>query len=93
MIKNFLYDSHERKHLVDLSISNDYLIFDNIFSSYKVNEKKRFFYYFKNKFFLNFFFKLSNKDVLQYKNLMYMYTFNYYISLNKNYLFQLYYYN
>lgn len=85
IIKNFIDDNNKNKKLTDLSISIDYLVFDDIFSPYKINEKKRFYYFFKNKFFSNFFFKLSKKDSLKYKSLAYFYRLNYYILLHNNY--------
>lgn len=63
------------------------MIFDNIFFDYNINDKKRFFYLYKGKFLLNFFFKLSKKEKLEFKRLDFLYLLNYYLLLNKNYCF------
>lgn len=81
-----LFDNrNKKKYLAEPIILTDYFICDNVFLDYNINEKKRFFYFYKAKLFLNFFFKLSKKDTLQFKYLIYIYLFNYYRLLNHNF--------
>ena len=84
-LRGYFDNKNKTKYLVEPLLSNDHMIFDDIFFNYNINEKKRFFYLYKSKFFLNFFFKLSKKEKLKLKGLDYVYLFNYYILLNNNY--------
>ena len=84
-LKLFFDNKNKNKYLVEPLLSNDYMIFDNIFFNYNINDKKKFFYLYKGKFLLNFFFKLSKKEKLELKAVDFLYLFNYYASLNKIY--------
>ena len=87
ILKLFFDNMNKKKFLVEPLVSIDYMIFDTIFLNYNIYEKKRFFYLYKAKYFLNFFFKLSKKEKLKLKCLDYLYLYNYYFLLNKNYNF------
>ena len=93
IIKNYFDNGNKNKNLVEPVNFIDYLVFDVIFFNYNINEKKKFFYFFKNKFLLNFFFKLSKKDKLKFKYYLYFYVYNNNFLLNKNYHLNFYLYN
>jgi hypothetical protein len=85
VIKHFLDDKTKIKYLTNFRQSTNYLVSDNIFYNYSINDKNNFFYFFKNKLFLNFLFKLSNKEILKLKYNNYIYLFDDFSLLNKNY--------
>jgi hypothetical protein len=89
IIKNFFDNKNKKKLLIEAKHSADYCIFDEIFFNYNINNKKKFFYSFKNKNLLNFYFKLSKKDKLRFKSHFYVYFYNNFYLLNKNYYMDL----
>jgi len=85
IIKNYI-DFNYDKLFINCRYSLDYTIFDNIFSKYTVNERKKY-YYLNNNFFLKeFIFKLSKKkEHLKLKDYLLRDLLDYYFLLNDNY--------
>jgi hypothetical protein len=85
IIKKYLDSKNKNKFLAEFKYSINNLVSDDIFFNYVINNKSNFFYFFKNKFFFNFFFKLSKRDLLKFKYNCYIYVYDSFYSLNKNY--------
>ena len=92
-IKTQLNIKNNNKFLANFRYSTNYLIFDEIFDKYFINDKNNFFYFYQNKLLLNFLFKLSNKNRLKLKSNNYVYLYNNNVLLHNNYYTFLYCYN
>lgn len=81
----FFDEKNKIKYLSDPMRSLDYTISDNIFSNYVINQKKRFFYFFRNRNMVDASFKLTKRDNLKFKFFNFFYLYDYYNLLNNNY--------
>jgi hypothetical protein len=75
----------KKKQFINLEKSLDYMIFDNVYDKHIINKKNNIFYFFKNKNFLNFYFRLKKKN-MKFKIYSYFYLYDYYLNLNSNYI-------
>jgi hypothetical protein len=86
IVKESLENKSTNKKLVDVAYCNDYIIFDNIFLKYIIKDIRNYYYFYKNKLFLNFLFKISEKENLKLKYNYYIYLYDNYYLLNNNYI-------
>lgn len=85
VMKDLIYDNR-RKLFANTIKSLNYTIFDSIFSSYILNSKKAYYYCYKNKYLLDFYFRFTTKLEMKFQ---YFYFFNLYERfniLNLNYM-------
>ena len=85
-LRNVFANLNKKKYLNNTKKALNYIIGDDIFSSYNMNPKKAYFYYNKNMLFLDFFFRLTKKDKMIFKRFYFFHMYNDYNLINLNYL-------